>query len=206
MLHKILLVLSAAIFAALVGCSDPPKQPVKAKEPPKPPEPITGRQAFHPIYVYARNWATDLQVLRINNIPSREFKADPGKSAAWQATLVSPGSQRMRNFTYSIVEGEGNLHKGVFGQQEESYSERGQSKPFPMQAIKVDSDAAFKVAAGKSADYMKKNPDKAINFQLELTPRCKNPAWRVYWGDSISTSNYSILVDASTGEFCQTLR
>jgi hypothetical protein len=45
-----------------------------------------------------------------------------------------------------------------------------------------------------------------INFQLELTARFPNPCWRVIWGETISKSNYSILVDASTGAYQQTLR
>ena len=53
---------------------------------------------------------------------------------------------------------------------------------------------------------MKKNPDMNILFVLELTSRHPNPNWRVVWGDSIGTSNYSILVDASTGQYSETMR
>ncbi len=63
----------------------------------------------------------------------------------------------------------------------------------------------YKTALKKSAEYVKKNPGMPINFQLELTPRFTNPCWRVIWGESISRSNYSIIVDASTGEYKQTM-
>ena len=194
------------MLALLMACSEAPEQPAKAKEPPKPPEAVGALKAFYQIYAYARSWATDIQILHVSNVDMKEVKSEPGKAGAWRVTLVSPSQQRSRTFTYSVIEAEGNLHKGVFGLQHEAYSQSGQAKPFPYQALKVDSDKAYAVAASRSAEYMKKNPNKAVNFQLELTPRCKNPAWRVFWGESISTSNYSILVDASTGEFCQTLR
>jgi hypothetical protein len=33
-----------------------------------------------------------------------------------------------------------------------------------------------------------------------------NPAWRVIWGTSVGTSNYSIFVDASLGDYLRTMR
>ena len=52
---------------------------------------------------------------------------------------------------------------------------------------------------------MKKNPDMQISYLLELTTHFPNPVWRVIWGDSVSHSSYSILVDASTGQYLETL-
>ena len=51
--------------------------------------------------------------------------------------------------------------KGCSAACEEDYTPRGDSSPFPMAAIKVDSDEAYKTAAEKSADYIKKNPGQA---------------------------------------------
>jgi hypothetical protein len=198
-----------SLLFILVACGDSPKpESAKKKEPEKPPEPVTGRYAFHQMYAAARNaWATDAQGLRLHSIPLVQLKSTEDKSGAWQATFVSPSRQRLRSYTYSVIEAEGNLHKGVFAGLEEAYSgPRGQAKPFLIAALKTDTDEVYKTALAKSTEYVKKNPDKPINYVLELIPRFPNPAWRVIWGESVGTSNYSIFVDASTGEYLQTMR
>ncbi len=120
---------------------------------------------------------------------------------------MSQSRGRARTYTYSVVEAEGNLHKGIFAGLEETYSgPRGQAKPFLAAAVKVDTDKAYATALKKSADYVKKNPNMPVTFLLELTPRHPGPAWRVIWGTSVSTSNYSILVDSATGDYMETLR
>jgi hypothetical protein len=188
----------------LASCSEAPKAE-KAKEPEKPAEPVTGRYAFHQVFVAARTWGTDLQGLRVGSIQVGTKVAPPGKSYAWEITLVSPGKSRQRTYTYSVIE-EGNIHKGVFGGVDEPYMQRGQARLWNIQALKTDSDAAYEVARAKSADYIKKNPDKPIIFLLEQTPRHPNLAWRVIWGPSIPTSNYSVYVDASVGIYLETMR
>jgi hypothetical protein len=192
----------------LVACADSPRpESAKKKEPEKPPEPVTGRFAFHQMFAAARTWAPDIQALRLNSIQLVQVKSPPDKAGAWQATFVSPSRQRLRSYTYSIIEAEGNLHKGVFAGLEEAYSgPRGQAKPFLIAALKTDTDEVYKTALAKSTEYVKKNPDKPVNYLLELTPRFPNPAWRVIWGESVGTSNYSIFVDASTGDYLQTMR
>lgn len=197
--------LLAPLAILLAGCAEEPKQAVK-KEPPKPPEPVTGRFAFHQMYAMARTWSPDIKALRLESINLPDVKSGGGKAGAWRAMFVSESRGRARGYTYSVIEAEGNLHKGVFAGLEETYSgPRGQAKPFLIQALKVDSDAAWETAAKKSAEYMKKNPDKPVLFLLELT-RFPDPAWRVVWGESVGTSNYSIFVDATTGEYLLTGR
>jgi hypothetical protein len=134
-------------------------------------------------------------------------KDEPGKSGAWEATFVSPSKQKSKTFTYSVVEGPGNLHKDVFAGLDEDYrSPRGQATPWVIPAFKVDSDEAYATALKKSADYMKKNPDKPMFYLLEQTPRYPDLAWRLVWGESVSSSNYSVYVDATTGEYLETMR
>ena len=202
-MHKKGLVVLAILFFALIGCSEPPK---KAKEPPKPAEPVGGRYAFYQMYAAARSWSQDIETLKLTSINLPTVKDVEGKSGAWQVIFVSPSKGRSKSYTYSVIEGEGNLHKGVFAGHEESWSgPRGTTKPFIVAAFKEDSDLAYKIAVGKSEAYMKKNPDMQITYLLELTTRFPNPAWRVVWGDSVSHSSYSILVDASTGQYLETL-
>lgn len=192
--------LFAAFAVFLVGCSEPPKQQ-QAKEPEKPPEPITARRAFFYVYPAARMWAPDCQVLQMRSINLTDVKSEKGKAGAWQVNFVSPGRQRARSWTYSVIEQEGNLHKGAFAGLEESYSGSSQTTPFVVAAFKIDSDAALETAMSKSADYVKKHPDSPISFILERTPRFPDPAWRVIWGETVGTSDYSIFVDATTGAF-----
>jgi hypothetical protein len=202
--RKILFVLSLLLLPACTETST--ESAKKAKEPEKPPDPVTGRYAFHQMYTTARGWLPDAQPLRVNSIYLTQVKSDPGKAGAWQAAFISEGRGRARSYTYSILEAEGNLHKGVFAGNEESYTPRGQAQPFSMQALKIDTDDAYQTAIKKGADYAKKNPGKPISFLLERTREFPNPTWRVIWGESVGTSNFSIFVDATTGDYLRTMR
>jgi len=190
----------------LAGCSSETPAPEKKAEV-KPVEPVTGRQALQQMFIAARGWSADIQPINVNSILLPEIKAEPGKAAAWQATFVSATLGKAKSYTYSVVEGEGNLHKGVFAGLDQSWSgPSGQSKPFLMAALKVDSDQAYQTAEKKAADYEKKNPGKPITFLLESTRKYPDPAWRVIWGESVGTSNFSVFVDASTGGYLETMR
>jgi len=191
------------------ACSEAP-QKTTAKAPEPPPEPVTGNSAFFQMFTAARGWVADLQPLRLTSIHLPEVKKVPGKAAAWQATFVSPQKQSARNYTYSVIESTGNLHKGVFALGEEGWSgSRGPAKPFLIQGLKIDSDAAYQTALKKGkrvAEYIKANPDKTISFLLEQTSKYPDLTWRVIWGESVGTSNYSVFVDATTGEYLETTR
>jgi hypothetical protein len=200
--HAAIALASAAVL--FVSCSS--SAPKAAKEPEKPAEPVAGRYAFHQCFIAARTWATDLELLRVRNLPVENAPSAPGKAAVWEVTFVSPSKQRAKTYTYSVIEQEP-IHKGVFGGGEEGYSgPRGQASAFPTAALKVDTTAAWETAAAQSKEYIAKNPDKPITFLLEKTPRHPNPAWRVIWGTSPATANYSIYVDASTGEYLERMR
>jgi hypothetical protein len=188
----------------LSACSDAPKTE-PAKQPAKPPEALTGRQAFQRVYPQARGWAPDAQLLQLRSINLTQVKSENGKAGAWQAILVSASRGKARTYSYSAVEAEGNLHEGVFAGNEEDYTPNAQATPFDIAALKVDSDQAYETAAKKIQDYVKKNPAKAVVFLLEQTKRFPDPAWRVIWGDSLSTSEYSVFVDATQGTYLATM-
>jgi len=195
--------LALPLVLALTACSEAPKTE-KAKAPEVPPEPVTGRQAFQKMYPPARGWALDAVPLQLKSINLSQVKQEKGKTGAWQAIFVSPSRGKSKNFTYSVIEAEGNLHQGVFSGLEEDFSVgRGPAALFDIAAIKVDSDQAFDVAAKPSADYIKKNPDKTMSYVLERTNRFPDLAWRVIWGESVASSDYSVYVDASTGKFLE---
>ncbi|HEY6391562.1 MAG TPA: hypothetical protein VIX89_09805 [Bryobacteraceae bacterium] len=195
--------LALPLVLALAACSETPKTEV-AKAPATPPEPVTGRQAFQKMYPPARNWALDAVPLQLKSINLSQVKAEKGKTGAWQAIFVSPSRGKSKNYTYSVIEAEGNLHQGVFAGLEENFVVgRGPAALFDIAAIKVDSDQAFDTAAKQSADYIKKNPDKPMSYVLERTNRFPDLAWRVIWGESVGSSDYSIYVDASTGKYLE---
>jgi hypothetical protein len=202
-MRKLLFLLSGVLLLLLTSCSDTPTAAVAKKEPEKP-EPITGQSALFKMFQVARSWSPDVQVLKLNTIALSDVPDVPrGKAAAWQATFTSTSRSQARSYTYSIIEAQGNLHKGVFGLLEESWSgPHGGTTPFLMAAVKVDTDAAYQTALAQGgADYDKKNPGKPVTFLLEKIAKYPDPVWRVVWGESVGTSNFSVYMDASTGQF-----
>lgn len=199
--------LAAAVCAVLiVGCSET-KQAAKPKESEKPAEPVTGQTAFWKMYMTARGWSPDVQAVTLRNMPVEGIKAEPGKAGAWEAIFVSQAKGQSRTYTYSVVEVGPTLHKDVFPQVAEPWGgPTGQQKPWVPVAFKVDSDKAYQAALEQSKEYVAKNKEKPVNFLLELTSRQPDLAWRVFWGETISTSNYSVIVDASTGKYLEKLR
>jgi hypothetical protein len=190
-----------ACLLLLSACSEPPK-PAAPKEPEKPAEPLTGRQAFQQMYPSARGWATDAQPLQIQNYNLADVKSSGGKAGAWQVTFVSAAQSKSRLYTWSAVEADGGLHKGVFAGPEQSWSgPSGQNTPFDVVLIHTDSDEAFKIAMAQKEviDFVKKFPTKPMTFIMEKTHRFPDLYWRVLWGETVGTSEYTVFVDASTG-------
>jgi hypothetical protein len=203
-MKNFLLFSAAALLLSLAGCSTEPPAPQKKAEV-SPPEPVTGRQALQPMFIAARGWAADIQIVRLTSILLPDVKSEPGKAAAWQAIFFSASQNRAKSYTYSVIESEGNLHKGVFAGPDQSWSSSGEAKPFLMAAVKVDSDQVYQTALKKGAEYDKKNPGKPIVFLLEGNDKFPDVSWRVIRGESAGTSNFSIYVDASTGAYLETI-
>lgn len=196
------LILSAIPLLLLAGCSDSPKPAETPAAAAKPHEPVSGRRAFQYMFPTARAWALDALPLQLTSIDVPQVKSEGGKAGAWEGIFVSTVSGRSKRYTYSVIEGEGNLHQGVFAGPEEGWSgPRGSAMPFLIPSIKFDSDQAYETALAKSKDYVAKNPTKPIVFTLEMSNRFPDLTWRVQWGDSVATSDYSVYVDATTGKF-----
>jgi len=201
-MRKPSLILGSALLLILAGCSEQ-SGPTEKKEPPKPVEPVSGQTALFRMYQVARSWAPDTQVLKMNSIHLLEVPSVPGQAGAWEATFTSASKGRAKTYTYSVIESPGNLHQGVFAGPEEDLS--AQAQPFLIAAVKVDTDAAYKTALAKAAEYDKKNPNLTISMLLEKNKQYPNPAWRMIWGESVGTAGLSVFIDASTGEFLETL-
>jgi len=190
------------IILLVSACSDAPKT-VEQKQPPQALEALTGRQAFQQMYPQARGWAPDAQPLQIRSLDLAQVKGGEGKAGVWQVIFVSPSLGKAKTYTWSAVEAEGNLHQGVFGGVQEDYTPRGDASPFLITAIKVDSDEAYATAVKQSAEYIQKNPNKPVMFLMELGKRFPDVTWRVIWGDSVGTSDYSVFVDGTTGKYLE---
>lgn len=189
----------ATLLMASCGATSTKKE-AEAK-PAAPVEAITGLTGLYRCFGPSRQWAPDIQVLRVQNIYVKDRVAPPGKAFAWQVTFVSPSKNRIKNCTYSVVQGDG-LFEGVYNPNDEAYS--GPSKlaqPFVIQAVKKDTDEIYKVALEHSKEYASKNPNVPITMLLELTERNTEVAWRVIWGTSVGNSSYSVFVDSTNGTF-----
>lgn len=191
--------LAAAAAILLTGCSEEPA-PVKKAEPP--PTPISGRQAFQYLYGSSRMWAPDSQPLTVRSVNVTGVKPEPGKAGGWEIIFVSESLARARTYTWSAVEADG-LHKGVFPGQQEAWRAGGTQRPFSPALLKADTVDAYDEAVKSAKDYVSK-PGKRppVNFMLdyEAGTRFPNPIWRVLWGGSVSSAEYTVTVDANTGK------
>jgi len=201
-MKRFLFPLSYGLILALAGCSDQPVTEAKKAETPA--EPVTGQSALFRMYQVARLWAPDVNVLKMNSIHLTDVPAVRGKAGAWQATFISAEKSVARSYTYSVIEGEGNLHQGVFPGPQEPWSGPA-NKAFLISAVKIDTDGAYKTALEQAGDYDKRNPKQTISFDLEMHENFPDPSWRVIWGESAGTSAISVLVDAFTGKYLETL-
>ncbi len=191
-----LLALAPALI--LPSCASTPEK----KAPEKAPEPVTGLHALYQMYTSARTWAQDLQILHYSSINIREVPPQPGKAAAWQVVFVSPALMQSRTISFSVIEASVTLHQGIFPDSPQPWS--GGGKPFLLEAAKFDTDVVWETALKHGADYNSKNPKLPITYTLAIEKR-NEPMWRVMWGESAGESSFSVLVDASTGEFVQIL-
>ena len=189
--------LPIAALLALVACSSPE---TATKTPPKAAEPVTARKAFYQVYSAARMWAPDVMPLRAESMPVEGITPKDGKFGAWRFTFVSQAKGKMKVFTYAVIEASASLHEGIFSPGDGPWSGPSPiAQPFYVQAFKIDSDEALKMAKEKSVEYLKKNADRPVFMQMEFTKLYPEAAWRVLWGDSVSMSDHSIYVSASTG-------
>jgi hypothetical protein len=192
-------------FLLLLGaCTEEPKP--AAKKEVKPAEPVTAVTAIYETYKQARGWAPDCLLLRVASLDVKEVKGqEGGKVAAWEVTFISPKLRQSRRFTYSVVEvPASNLPEGVFGSPADTWSPVGQPQPLQVQYVKADSPAAYTTAMTKAKEYAGKHPDLPVKFLLEWQKRHLNPTWRVYWGESVATSGFSVYVDAMYNKYLST--
>ncbi len=184
---------------ALTGCSSTPEPKVEKK----PPEPVTGLHALYGMYQQARQWSPDLLVVSCQSISITQVKATPGKAAAWQAVFASQSLSKKRAYTFSVADASTSLRQGIFPDPPTPMTP--DTRPFLLAGARTDTDAAWEMALKHGKEFSTKYPDMPISFTLELSRSMNEPVWRVIWGESATSSPFSIVVDASTGQYVQTL-
>ena len=189
-----------SLILLLSSCSDTSTE--TKKEPEKPPAPVTAQSAFLYTYPAARTWAPDSLPIGVKSVNLADVPSEPGKAGGWEVTYVSAAQQEGRVFTWSAIEAPGPLHKGIFGAKAQPWNKSsGQQKPFMASDFHIDSPKALETAKEAAKAYLDKPGTKpAVNFQLEFTPRFPDPVWRVMWGETAGSAEFTVFVDATTGK------
>jgi len=199
---------SAMTVAVLLvaGCSSSSKPADSdassaAKAPVGPPQLVTAKTAFWPMYTAAHNWAPDVVILGVAEKDVTGFTNDAGKAAEWDATFASPSLGKYRVDTYGITTVLPDVHKGAAaGLPMPWHGATQDAMPIDPSTFQVDSDAAYTAAAADAADWLKKNPDKKLaSIGLGNAYKLHVPVWYVVWGDKKS-GGYAVAVDAATGK------
>jgi hypothetical protein len=191
---------SLSLILLLSSCSDTSTE--TKKEPEKPPAPVTAQSAFVFTYPAARAWAGDSLPIRIRSINLADVPSDNGKAGAWEISYVSASREEARIYTWSAIEASETLHKGIFGGKPQTWNaSNGQQKPFMASDFHIDAPKALEAATTAAKPYLDKPGTKpAVNFLLEFTPRFPDPVWRVMWGETAGSAEFTVFVDATTGK------
>ena len=171
-----------------------------AKEASGPPELVTAKTAFWPMYTSARNWTPDVEMIRLTPKEVPGFKNEAGKAAMWQAVFASPSLHQYRVYSYAITAALPDIHKGVVaGLRLPWNGTTRDAMPIELSSFNIDSDTAYNTAASDASAWLKKNPDKPLSsFELGNTYRFQAPVWYLVWGDK--KSGYIAFIDANTGK------
>ena len=196
---------AAVAMLLLAGCLEKTKTPVTdesktARTPAGPPEPVTAKTAFWPMYTSGRHWTPDIVILRLTPKEVPGFKNEAGKAAMWEAMFASPSLHQYRVYSYAIASSPPDIFKGVSaGLRVPWNGVTRDAMPVELTSFNVDSDVAYQAAAADGAAWLKKNPDKALSsFALGNNYRFQAPVWYLAWGDK--KSGYVAFIDANTGK------
>jgi hypothetical protein len=209
LLRQNLLRASLAVAAlGLIACSSEPAKTSDAaktdteaaKKPAGPPEPVAGKTAFYEMYTPAHAWAADLVPLSLKSGEVAGVKNADGKAGLWTAVFASPSQHAARTYTYSVAEQLPTIQKGVKAEGTENWSgPTANVMSFQTSDFTIDSDAAYKTAAEKAGEWLKKpdNAAKPVSLSLGAATRFPAPVWYILFGTT--KDGFVALVNASTG-------
>ncbi len=205
-LNKCSVAVLAIAITMMAGCSqsNPPagsgQTAATATTPAAPPQLVTGKTAFWPIYKAALAWSSDAQIIRLSQKDVPGFKNLAGKAAMWEVAVGSPSLHQFRLYTYSIADALPEIHKGTTAGAPRPWSgPTRDAMPIDVSFFNTDSDAAYQVSATAAAAWLAKNPDKPLtSLELGNTAALNTPVWYIAWGDKKS-GGYTGLVNAVNG-------
>src|SRR5580693_7697096 len=161
---------AAVAMLLLAGCLEKTKTPViddskTARPPAGPPQPVTAKTAFWPMYTAGRHWSTDIVILRLTPKEVPGFKNEAGKAAMWEAMFASPSLHQYRVYSYAIAYSKPDISKGVTaGLRVPWNGVTRDAMPVELTSFNIDSDVAYQAAAADGAAWLKKNPAKDFSF------------------------------------------
>jgi hypothetical protein len=209
-MYKNFLVKAAFVVAGLglAACSSEPAKTTEAKTdtdaakkaPAGPAEPVLAKTAFYEMYTPAHAWAADLLPISLKSGEVTGVKNAAGKAGVWIAVFGSPSQRMARTYTYSVADGLPTYAKGVKAESPEAWSGPTTAvMTFQTSDFTIDSDAAYKAAATKAADWLKEseNAAKPVSLALGAASRFPAPVWYILFGDA--KSGYAAFVSATTG-------
>jgi hypothetical protein len=209
-MHKNSLMKAALVVAvlALTACSSEPAKTTEAKTdtdavkkaPAGPPEPVLAKTAFYEMYTPAHAWAADLVPISLKSGEVAGVKNSEGKAGVWIAVFGSPSQRMARTYTYSVAEELPTIAKGVKAESPEAWAGPTTAvMTFQTSDFTIDSDAAYKAAAAKAADWLKdpENATKPVSLSLGAAARFPAPVWYILFGNT--KSGFVALVSATTG-------
>ena len=109
-----------------------------------------------------------------------------GKAGMWTAVFGSTSLRQSRTYTYAVAEQVPDIAKGVKAQSPVPWSGPTTAvMTFPTSDFTIDSDAAYKTAAEKAADWLKspENAAKPVAFSLGAAQRFPAPVLYILFGD-----------------------
>ena len=192
-----------AVALLFAGC-DQGTQSVSADRAVQPTTPQTesGRFALQKMIPAAHMWSADAQPMLLQSEVLKNTDGHDGKAGFWRSTFASPGRGKAEPFTWSGMSS-ADSPRGVNHGTEDTYNAANRSmRPFDLNFLKIDTDKAFEVAqqhGGKQ--LMEKDPKQTVRYLLDFDTMTTQLRWHVIYGSSQSTSQLTVLVDASSGAF-----
>lgn len=178
-----------------------------AQQQEQPADPLTGREAFYKMFSNARLWAPDAQGVRAESQAMPNGAQHPGKAPAWRAEFASAGRKGIRPYTWNSAEAKGGESGVSHGSEDTFNPSNASTRPFDINFLKTDTDAAFAAAQKKGGEKITKaDPSTPVMYQLEWQPRRNLLVWNVIYGNSMSDAKLRVAVDATTGKFIQVLK
>jgi hypothetical protein len=201
---KMLKCFSNALFAGiltLTACNSNPAPAVPKVQ--KPPEYLSGREAFQELFISAHAVAGDVKPYRMVSSYTKGSPAMEGKAGLWRADFASPSKKLSKTFSWSGLSGPSAPERGVSHGADDTYNPGNTTTHiFDTQFLKIDTDEAFKIAQQHGGEKLTRaNPNQPVFYTLDFDPRQNQLIWHVVYGENQFDAKLNVLVDATSGLF-----